>query len=149
MNNNPAIPILTEYVKAQLERLVMLQEYHREIDDPYVKSSLAFLIEDTHEAIARVSSRLRRIGTTPLSQLSEETTEKLLRQSRTRRSLADKLKFIQHGLKYQQEWYATQIKALRQDADSQAILVALAEQNRVRLERWINLMTEMKVSPDA
>jgi hypothetical protein len=40
--NETSNAILTELVLAQLERLVMLQEYQQNIDDPYVKSSLAF-----------------------------------------------------------------------------------------------------------
>lgn len=146
MNETPIV-ILTDLIKAQLERLVMLQEYQRTIDDPYVRSTLAFAIEDSHEAIARAASRLRQIGGPATSRLSEEVTEKLLRQSRARRGLADKLRFVHNGLKYQLNWYETQLKTLRNDTDSQAILVALAEQNRVRLERWTNLMAEMKVSP--
>jgi hypothetical protein len=145
--NDPSIAILTDIIKAQFERLAMLQEYHRFIDDPYVKSSLAFVIEDTHEAIAKLASRLRQIGGASTSKLSEEVTEKLLRQAMARRALADKIRFVHNGLKYQLNWYETQIKALRQDPDTQATLVALAEQNRVRLERWENLMAEMKVSP--
>ena len=46
------------------------------------------------------------------------------------------------------EWYGTRLKDLKDDADSQAILVALAEQARVRLERWETLMKEMKVPMD-
>ena len=80
-----SIPILIELIKAQLERLTMLREYHKTIDDPYVKSSLAFVIEDTQETIARVNSRLRQIGAVPSHQISDEASEKLLRQSRSRR----------------------------------------------------------------
>jgi hypothetical protein len=114
---------------------------------PTLSRAWPFVIEDTQEAIARASSRLRQIGARPVGKLSEEVTEKLLRQSRVRRALADKLKFIQNGLKFQLNWYETQIKALRQDPDTQATLVALAEQTRIRLERWNNLMVEMKVPP--
>jgi hypothetical protein len=145
--DNSSIPILKQHLKTQLERLVMLREYHQNVDDPYVKSSLSFVIEDTQEAIARVSSRLRQLGTISTNQMSAETTEKLLRQSRSRRALVDKLIFVWHGLKHQLDWYDTQIKNLINDADSQAIFVALAEQARVRLERWENLMDEMKVPP--
>ena len=140
--------ILKQHLTTQLERLVMLREYHRNIEDPYVTSALSFVIEDTQEAIARVSSRLRQLGAVTTGQISEETTEKLLRQSRSRRALADKLIFVWRGLRHQLEWYDTQIKNLVDDPDTQAIFVALAEQARVRLERWENLMDEMKVSPD-
>lgn len=146
--SNTSETILTEHLKAQLERLIMLREYHRNIDDPYVKSALSFVIEDTQEAVAHVSSRLRQLGTVATSQLSEEITQKLLRQSRSRRALGDKIIFVWRGLNHQLEWYEAQTKHLIGDPDSQAILVALAEQARVRLERWENLMEEMKVSPD-
>lgn len=145
--DNPSIPILKQHLKTQLERLVMLREYYQNVDDPYVKSSLSFVIEDTQEAIARVSSRLRHLGTISSTQISAEATEKLLRQSRSRRTLVDRLIFVWRGLKHQLDWYETQIKKLIDDADSQAIFVALAEQARVRLERWENLMDEMKVPP--
>lgn len=146
--SNSSVPILTHHLKNQLERLVVLREYHRNIDDPHVKLALSFIIEDTLEAIARVSSRLRQLGSIAVSQISAETSDKLLLQSRSCRALVDKLRFVWRGLKYQLEWYNTQIKAMINDADSQAILVALAEQTRVRLERWENLMDEMKVSLD-
>ena len=148
MGQQTSITILTQHLRAQLERLVMLREYHRNINDPYVKSALSFVIEDTQEAIALVSSRLRRLGAVSSSQISDETTEKLLWQSRSRRALADKIIFVWRGLKHQTEWYDSEIKNLIDDPDSQAIMVALAEQARVRLERWENLMAEMKVSPD-
>lgn len=143
--------ILSQYLTNQLERLVVLREYQQTTDDAYVKSALALLIEDTHEAIARVSSRLRRLGvvTAPLSDEATETAaEKLLRQARGQRSTAAKILFVWHGLKHQMAWYQTHLKSLRQDADTQAILVALAEQTRLRLERWESLMAEMKVSAE-
>jgi DNA-binding ferritin-like protein len=143
-----SISLLSQHLVAHLERLVMLREYHRNIDDPYVKSALSFTIDDTQEAIARVSSRLRQLGGITPMRVSEAATEKLLRQSRSRRALADKIKFVYRGLVYQQDWYNTHIKDLVDDPDSQATLVALAEQARVRLERWLNLMDELKVSPD-
>ena len=144
--NNPSITMLAQHLKTQLERLVMLREYQRNIDDPYVKSALSFVIEDTQEAIARISSRLRQLGAISTHQISAEATEKLFRQSRSRRALADKIIFVWRGLKHQVEWYDTHLKNLIRDPDSQAILVALAEQARLRLERWENLMDEMKVS---
>lgn len=143
-----AISLLSQHLIAHLERLVMLREYHRNIDDPYVKSALSFAIEDTQEAIARVSSRLRQLGTISPIRISEEATEKLLRQSRSRRSLGDKIRFVYRGLVHQQQWYNSRVRELVDDSDSQAVLVALAEQSRVRLARWQNLMDEMKVSPD-
>ncbi|HMQ55453.1 MAG TPA: hypothetical protein PKE64_09165 [Anaerolineae bacterium] len=138
--------ILTEHQTAQMERLIVLREYQQNISDPYVKSALGFTIEDTQEAIARVSSRLRHLGAVRVSQISGEVTEKLLRQSRSRRNVGDQIKFIYQGLTHQLQWYENQVKVLQGDADTQAILVALAEQLRVRIERWKNLMDEMKVS---
>jgi len=137
--------ILTQHVKAQLGHLAVLREYQRQADDSYVKSALALAIEDTQEAIARVASRLRQLGQPILDQSLDEAADKLLRQSRSRRGLADQLKFVHHGLKHQVEWYNVQLKELKEDADSQAIFVALAAQTRVRLERWENLMKDMKV----
>ncbi len=146
--SNKSTSLLSQCLKAHLERLVVLREYRKNIDDPYVTSALSFTIEDTQEAIARVSSRLRQLGEITPMRVSEETTEKLHKQSRSRRNLADKIRFIYNGLVHQQEWYGTHLKELVKDPDSQAILVALAEQNRLRLERWENLMDEMKVSPN-
>ena len=143
---NKSVAMLSQTLKAHLERLVVLREYHKNIDDPYVKSALSFTIEDTQEAIARVASRLRQLGVST-GQISEETTEKLLLQSRSCHTLTDRIVFIWRGLKHQVEWYHNNVKNLLQDPDSQAILVALAEQARLRLDRWENLMDEMKVSP--
>ena len=143
-----SVSILTEHQKAQMERLIMLRDYQRLIDDPYVKSALSFVVEDTQEAIARGASRLRQVGAMQVSKFSEETNSKLMRQGRQRRGLGDKIWFVYNGLQYQLQWYERQITALVDDADTQAIFVALAEQLRVRIDRWQNLMTEMKVPPE-
>jgi hypothetical protein len=141
----PSIALLKKHLEHQLEWLMVLEEYKKHVDDPYVKSTLSFLIEDTQEAIAKISSRLRQLGT-PTGQMQEDIEYKRLYQARSRRYLADKIRFIWQGLKYQLQWYQAEVKGLREDADSQALFVALAEQNRMRLERWEKLMVEMKVS---
>ena len=146
--SDASVSILTQHLKAQLGHLAVLREYRQSSDNPYFKSALNFAMEDAQEAIARVASRLRQLGRPLLDQTLDEAAEKYLRQSRSRRSLEDKLKFVHQGLKYQLEWYGGRLKDLRDDADSQAIFVALAEQTRVRLERWENLMQELKVSFD-
>lgn len=146
--SNSSISILTQHVKAQLANLAVLREYQRNNNDPYVRSALALTIEDTQEAIARVSSRLRQLGQPILDQTLDEAGEKLLRQFRSRRSMEDKLKFVRQGLKHQLEWSHARLKDLKGDADSQATLVALAEQNRVRLERWETMMKDLKVELD-
>lgn len=145
---NASVSVLTQYLKAQLAYLAILREYHQNGDSPYVKSALSFAIEDVQEGIARVASRLRQLGQPLLDQSLDEAGEKLVRQWRTRRSTEDKLKFVRQGFKHQLDWYGARLKELKEDADSQAILVALAEQLRVRLERWETLMKEMKVSLD-
>jgi hypothetical protein len=142
-----SISILTEHNKVQLGRLAYLKEYSRNINDNYVKLILAHVIEDTQEAIARVASRLRQLDQSP-GRAFDEPDEKLLRQSRTRRGVEDKLWFVRQGLSYQLDWYEARFKDLADDADTQAIFVALAEQTRVRLERWDNLMQDMKVPMD-
>ena len=146
--SDSSISILTQHIKAQLGHLAVLREYRQGNDNPYFKSALNFAIEDAQEAIARVASRLRQLGQPLLDQTLDEAAEKHLRQSRSRRSLEDKLKFVHNGLKYQLEWYGDRLKELKNDADSQATFVALAEQTRVRLERWENLMKELKVQMD-
>jgi hypothetical protein len=140
-----SIDVLTEHLKAHLGRLVMLREYHQNVDDPYVKSALNFAIEDTQEAIAHVSSRLRQVGSVSPTQISNETSEKLLHQSRSRKTLKDKIKFVHSGLSHQVAWYNSRIPELKHDSDTQAVLVALGEQAKLRLERWESLMVEMKV----
>ncbi|RMF00773.1 MAG: hypothetical protein D6768_12035 [Chloroflexi bacterium] len=148
MTHENSVALLTQFVKAHLERLVLLREFRKTVDDPYFKSALSFTIEDTQEAIARASSRLRQLGEIATSKISDETSEKLLRQGSTRRTPADKIRFVHKGLVMQMAWYDTYVKALRDDPDTQATLVALAEQARLRLERWENMMDELKVSPD-
>lgn len=140
--------ILTQNIKAHLAHLAVLREYQQRNDNPYFKSTLILAIEDAQEAIARVASRLRQLGYPMLDQTLDEAGQKLLGQARGRRSIEDRLKFVRHWLKHQLEWYTTHVKELKDDADSQAIFVALAEQTRVRLERWENLMLDLKVSLD-
>jgi len=145
--SHTSVLILTQHNQVQLARLKYLQEYSRNIDDNQVKLALAQAIEDTQEAIARVASRLRQLDQ-PSGQVLNEQDEKLVRQARTRRSVADKLRFVKQGLKFQLEWYEARLRDLADDADTQAIFVALAEQTRVRLERGDNLMKDMKVPGD-
>jgi hypothetical protein len=140
----PSLLILKKHLQHQLEWLEIAEEYKRKIDDPYVKSALTFVIEDTQEAIARVSSRLRQLGLST-GEMKEEVEYKRLYQARSRRYLADQLKFIWQGLKHQLQWYTNEVKSLQGDSDSQALFVSLTEQNRVRLERWERLLSEMKV----
>jgi len=130
------------------QQLVLFQTYHQTTPDPYVRSTLSFVIEDTQEAIARNSSRLRQLGESPFNYVLDETTKTRLRQSRNDNNEAEQLRFVWRTLTQQLDWYQQNIKTLLNDADTQAILVALAEQTRVRLERWQNLMAELKVSPD-
>ncbi len=145
--SNGSVTLLTQYIKAHLERLAFLQEYYQNIQNAQVRLALNMVIEDTQEAIARASSRLRQLGQAP-GQTLAVTDEKLLRQSRSRRSVVDKLKFVRHGLKHQLEWYQNHLPDLTDDPDSQAILVGLAEQAKLRLERWESLMKDLKVSLD-
>lgn len=147
MDHSSAVK-LTQNVKAHLVHLAVLREYQHQNDNPYFKSALTLAIEDAQEAIARVASRLRQLGYPLLDQTPDETGEKLLRQARSQRSVEEKLKFVRHWLKHQLEWYSVHVKELKNDADTQATLVALAEQTRVRLERWENLMKDLKVPLD-
>jgi len=128
-----------------VERLSVLQEYHQTIADPYVKSALNFAIEDTQEAIAQGASRLRQLDQISTTRLADSARQKLLQQARSRRSLGDKIIFVWRGLQYQFDWYHKQMNKLIDDSDTQAVFVAMAEQARIRLERWETLMDEMKV----
>lgn len=145
--SDTSIAVLTQHLRTHLERLAFLQEYHQNVENSQVKLALSLVIEDTQEAIARVSSRLRQLGQAP-GQTLAAADEKLLRQSRARRRIDDKLKFVRHGLKHQLDWYETHLKDLAHDPDSQAILVGLAEQTKMRLDRWETLMKDLKVSLD-
>jgi hypothetical protein len=141
--SNRSVSILAQHNQVQLGRLAYLKEYSQNIDDNHIRLVLAQAIEDTQEAIARVSSRLRQLGQAP-ARVLDEADEKLLRQSRARRGVADKLQFVRQGLKFQLEWYEGRVRDLADDPDTQAIFVALAEQTRVRLASWDNLMRDMK-----
>ena len=145
--SHASVPILIQHNQVQFARLAYLQEYSQNITDAHVKEALAQVIEDIQEAIARVASRLRQFDQAPGRAIGEPD-EKLLRQSRARRGVEDRLWFVRQGLIFQLEWYETRLKDLAGDADTQAIFVALAEQTRVRLERWDNLMSDLKVSLD-
>jgi len=135
--------ILNQFLEDQKERLAVYRTYRRTIDSPYVKSALSFVIEDTQESIARIASRLRQLDHPPSPQIFDAP-----RQPYPRQRLDKQLRFVRASLQAQLEWYNTQTKKLLADADTQATLVALAEQTRMRLERWDNLMDEMKVSVD-
>jgi hypothetical protein len=78
----------------------------------------------------------------------DEAGEKLLWQAQHQKGLEAQIKFVWHGLKHQFDWYTTHVKDMKHDSDSQAIFVALAEQTRVRLERWETMMRDLKVSLD-
>jgi hypothetical protein len=146
--NTPSTQMLTQNLQALLAHLAILREYAHDAEKPAFKAALTPAIEDDLEAIARVSSRLRQLGQAINNQILDESGEKLLRQAHHQNTLADKLKFIRHWFKHQLEWYHTRLKDLKHDADTQALFVALAEQIRIRLERWDTLMKDLKVSPD-
>jgi hypothetical protein len=146
--SQPSSVVLGQLLQTLYQQLVIFQAYHQTTPDPYVRSTLNFVIEDTHEAIARTSSRLRQLGENPLNYVLDETTKTGLRQSRNDNDEVEQLRLVWRALKQQLDWYQQNIKTLLNDADTQAILVALAEQTRVRLERWQNLMAELKVSPN-
>jgi penicillin V acylase-like amidase (Ntn superfamily) len=146
--NHSSAGLLTQNIKSYLAHLAVLREFQQGNENPYFKSALIPAIEDAQEAIARVASRLRQLGFPLLDQTPDEAGQKLLRQARNQRSVEEKLKFVRHWLRHQLEWYSLHVKELKNDADSQATLVALAEQTRVRLERWENLMKELKVPVD-
>ncbi len=137
-------PILVKHNKAQLERLAYLQEYQQNIDESDVKQALGLLIEDTHEAIARVASRLRQLDEAP-GLIEEDVDNKLLNQSRARRGIVDQLRFVRQGLSFQLDWYKLQIKNLQHDLETQGVLVALAQQTEFRLNWWTNMMTEFQI----
>lgn len=147
MRHEASIPLLNQHNKVQLARLAYLAEYSQNVSNAQVKQALAQVMDDIQEAVARVASRLRQLGAAP-GRVLDEPDEKLLRQSRARRSVADKLKFVRQGLKFQLEWYEARAREVTADDDTQAILVALAEQSRVRLEQWDRLMRDLKVPPE-
>lgn len=138
---------LNEHLKNLGEQLTVFRQYHQTTDKPYVNSALSFVIEDTQEAIARTASRLRQLGEKPTGHLFDELATAKIQRAHRKQTLGDKVQFVWRSLKQRLDWYTTHINSFKDDADSQAILVALAEQTRVRLERWENLMDEMKVSP--
>ena len=140
-----SVNTLTHLLDIQRERLAVYREFQASTNDPYFKSALSFVIEDTLEAIARAASRLRQLGERTADLSSGTVPDLNVSLGQAQEELAHKLLFVWHALMDQLDWYNVKIKTLLDDADTQAILVALAEQNRVRLERWDNLLDEMKV----
>jgi hypothetical protein len=145
--SNASVTNLSQLLSMLRERLAVFREFQANTDDPYYRTALSFVIEDTREAIARTASRLRQLGERTADRASTTTPQIDVSDARRQEDLAYELIYVWRALKEQLEWYNTTVKTLLDDADTQAILVALAEQNRVRLERWENLMDEMKVSP--
>lgn len=145
--SNASVTNLSQLLAILRARLVVFREFQANTDDSYYRTALNFVIEDTQEAIARTASRLRQLGERTADRTSTKTLQIDLSDAREQEDLAYALIYVWRALKEQLDWYNTTVKTLLDDADTQAILVALAEQNRVRLERWENLMAEMKVSP--
>jgi hypothetical protein len=141
-----SVTTLIQLLDIQRERLAVYREFQASTNDPYFKSALSFVIEDTQEAIARAASRLRQLGQRTADHSPGTIPDLNVSDGQAHEELAYRLLFVWHALKDQLDWYNARIKTLLDDADTQAILVALAEQNRVRLERWDNLLDEMKVS---
>lgn len=143
-----SLRILIEHLSTQRQNMEIYQEYHNVTPRPYIKSILKLLIEDTYEAIARTASRMRQLDGSPGRHGLDDSTRSKIRRAHRQRNEEEKLKFVWQGLNTQLQWYGDQIDVLVDDADTQALLVALAEQTRVHLNRWEKLMEEMKVSPD-
>ena len=143
-----SLKILTEHLSTQRQNMEIYQEYHNIPPRPYIKSLLTLLIEDTYEAIAKTASRMRQLDGSPGRHGLDDSTRSKIRQAHRQRTEEEKLKFVRQRLNQHLQWCGDQINALVDDADTQALLVALAEQTRTRLNRWETLMEEMKVSPD-
>ena len=139
-----SVTTLSQLLSMLRNRLAMYRQLRAKTEDPYFRSALSFVIEDTQEAVARSASRLRQLGERTADRASISVPNINENEDHVQGDLAHKLMLVWQALKEQLDWYTTTTKSLLDDPDTQAILVALAEQNRVRLERWENLMDEMK-----
>lgn len=86
--------------------LLIYQDYLKRSPKPDFAELLTALIEHTHEAIALLSSALRRIDRNPMR---AGVNEKLLGQGGSRRVAAGKLNFIILGAANNLNWYAEQL----------------------------------------
>jgi LmbE family N-acetylglucosaminyl deacetylase len=86
--------------------LLIYQDYLKRSPKPDFAELLTALIEHTHEAIALLSSALRRIDRNPMR---AGVNEKLLGQGGSRRVAAGKLNFIILGAANNLNWYTEQL----------------------------------------
>lgn len=86
--------------------LLIYQDYLKRSPKPDFAELLTALIEHTHEAIALLSSVLRRIDRNPMR---AGVNEKLLGQGGSRRVAAGKLNFIISGAANNLKWYEEQL----------------------------------------
>ena len=135
-------PRLYASLRARRTYLMIYQDYLRQRPKKDVSQLLEGLIEDTQDAIAMLSSQLRRTGHSPLA---AGVNESLLQQARRRRGTLSKLNFIVVGSRNTVSWYEGCQKA-DDPPDAEALWQELIAREADNLQRIKDLLGAIEVT---
>lgn len=125
----PLAARLVSCLRTRRTYLLIYQEYRKQRPKPEFMALLDTLIDETQEAIAALSTQVRRADRSPLA---VGVNEKLLAQGAGRKGVLSKLNFMLVGSTRALEWYASQQAAADDPPEVQAMwqqLIALESQH--------------------
>lgn len=132
-------------LRARRAYLTIYQQYLRYRPKPEFVALLEVLVDDTQEAVALLSSALRRLDRSPLQAGAHE---KLLDQGMGRRGAVSRLNFMIVGMDKSLQWYASQL-AEDDSPEIRAIWQELEATERRHLAMTKGLLAEMERSGGA
>jgi hypothetical protein len=135
---------LQTLLQAYLNCLELCRALEKQTNDPYVKESLALLIDGLQESLASLASYLRRQGLAPGAyELNRQGMAKI-RDVLATRSLREQLFAVRRDLTELAAWYDTHVPADHADQATRDWLGSLSAQARRMREGWDQHMDEMR-----
>jgi hypothetical protein len=140
----PWIEASQTLLQAYLNCLELCRALEKQTNDPYVKESLALLIDGLQESLASLASYLRRQGLAPGAYELDHPGMAKIRDVLATRSLREQLLAVRRDLADLAAWYDTHGPAEHADQATGDWLESLSAQARRLLEGWDQHMHEMK-----
>ena len=136
----PLAARLVSCLRTRRTYLLIYQEYRKQQPKPEFMALLDALIDETQEAIAAVSTQVRRADRSPLA---VGINEKLLTQGAGRKGVLSKLNFMLVGSSRALEWYASQ-QAANDPAEVQAMWQQLSALESQHLQAIKGLLASLE-----
>jgi len=144
MTESIAVVRLTRNLRYKLTYIRIFESFLESAQAVEMTELLRELIEVQHEAIAMLSSYLRRLDVTVQD---EELNEKLMTQAANRGDPKAQLRFIYDGLQRAAAWYRMQLvdRQMSSDAELRRVLVVLGEMDAAKLWRTEAVMDMLRI----